>query len=144
MKKTDVLIVGAGPTGLVHALWLTKQGIKVRLIDKSQGPGETSRALVVQARTLELYRQLGLAQAVVAAGYQTPAMNMWVQGKHKARISLVDAGKQISPYPFVLTFPQDHHERFLVERLQALGVEVERQTELLSFTDKGDLVEAVL
>jgi 2-polyprenyl-6-methoxyphenol hydroxylase-like FAD-dependent oxidoreductase len=144
MKKTDVLIVGAGPTGLVLALWLTKQGITVRLIDKSSGPGETSRAMVVQARTLELYRQLGLAQAVVAAGYQTPAMNLWVQGKHKGQISLVDAGKQISPYPFVLTFPQDHHERFLVERLHGLGVEVERQTELLSFTDKGNLVEAVL
>jgi 2-polyprenyl-6-methoxyphenol hydroxylase-like FAD-dependent oxidoreductase len=144
MKKTDVLIVGAGPTGLVLALWLTKQGLTVRLIDKSQGPGETSRAMVVQARTLELYRQLDLAQAVIAAGYQTPAMNMWVQGQHKAQISLVDAGKQISPYPFVLVFPQDHHERLLVEHLQALGVEVERQTELLSFTDQGDLIEAVL
>ncbi len=100
--------------------------------------------MVVQARTLELYRQLGLAEAVVAAGYQTPAMNMWVQGKHKAQLQLVDAGKGISPYPFVLVFPQDRHERFLVERLQALGVEVERQTELLSFEDKGDHVEAVL
>lgn len=144
MKKTDVLIIGAGPTGLVHALWLTKQGVTVRLIDKSQGPGETSRAMVVQARTLECYRQLDLADDVVAAGYKTPAMNLWTQGQHKAQLQLLDAGKQLSPYPFVLTFPQDRHERFLVERLRTLGVEVERHTELLSFTEKGDHVEAVL
>jgi 2-polyprenyl-6-methoxyphenol hydroxylase-like FAD-dependent oxidoreductase len=144
MKRTDVLIVGAGPTGLVHALWLTKQGVAIRIIDKSSGPGETSRAMAVQARTLEFYRQLDMADAVVAAGYQTPAMNMWAQGKQKAHIELVDAGQEITPYPFVLVFPQDRHERFLVERLRALGVEVERQTELLSFADQGDHVEAVL
>ena len=57
----DVLIVGAGPTGLVLALWLTRLGIHVRIVDKALEPGTTSRALAVQARTLELYRQLGLA-----------------------------------------------------------------------------------
>ena len=61
----DVLIIGAGPTGLVLALWLTKLGVKVRIIDKTAEPGTTSRALAVQARTLELYRQLDLADAVV-------------------------------------------------------------------------------
>ncbi|WP_441234487.1 FAD-dependent monooxygenase [Bradyrhizobium sp. 930_D9_N1_4] len=140
----DVLIVGAGPTGLVLALWLTKQGVPVRIIDKSAGPGETSRAMAVQARTLEFYRQLDMADAVVAAGYKTPAMNMWVRGKRRAQVQLVDAGADISPYPFVLVFPQDRHERLLVERLRALGVEVERQTELLSFEDKGDHVVALL
>ena len=58
MARCDVLIVGAGPTGLVLALWLTKLGVKVRIIDKTAEPGTTSRALAVQARTLELYRQL--------------------------------------------------------------------------------------
>ncbi|OUJ68713.1 FAD-dependent monooxygenase [Hymenobacter crusticola] len=144
MTKSAVLIVGAGPTGLVHALWLTKQGVTVRLIDKSSGPGETSRAMAVQARTLEFYRQLGMTDAVVATGYKTPAMNLWAQGKHKAQLQLVDAGQEISPYPFVLVFPQDRHEKFLVERLRELGVEVERRTELLSFEDQGDHIEAVL
>lgn len=144
MRNIDVLIVGAGPTGLVHALWLIKQGIRVRIIDKSTGPGETSRAMAVQARTLEFYRQLGLADDVVADGYKTPAVNMWARGKRKAQIKLVAAGEDISPYPFVLVYPQDRHERFLAETLQALGVEVERQTELLSFEDKGDYVAALL
>lgn len=141
---TDVLIVGAGPTGLVLALWLTKQGVGVRIIDKSAGPGETSRAMAVQARTLELYRQLNMSDAVVAAGVKTPAMNMWARGIRKAHIQLVDAGAEISPYPFVLVFPQDRHERFLVEQLQALGVTVERNTELLSFIDRGDAVDVRL
>ncbi|MET0638166.1 MAG: FAD-dependent monooxygenase [Chitinophagaceae bacterium] len=144
MAQKDVLIVGAGPTGLVLALWLTSQGVKVRIIDKSNGPGETSRAIAVQARTLELYRQMDIADAVVAEGYKTPAMNMWVRGKHKAQIKLVDAGEEISPYPFVLMYPQDHHEQFLMDKLKTLGVEVERQTELVSFEDKGNNITALL
>lgn len=144
MAQTDILIVGAGPTGLVLALWLTRQGLVVRIVDKSSGPGETSRAMAVQARTLELYRQLGMAGAVIEAGYKTPAMNMWARGKRKARIPLVEAGGDLSPYPFVLIYPQDRHERLLVEQLQSLGLEVERQTELLSFEDRGDYVIARL
>jgi 2-polyprenyl-6-methoxyphenol hydroxylase-like FAD-dependent oxidoreductase len=60
-RNTDVLVVGAGPTGLVLGLWLTLLGVRVRIIDKTAEPGTTSRAVAVQARTLELYRQIGLA-----------------------------------------------------------------------------------
>ncbi|AXI03954.1 FAD-dependent oxidoreductase [Aquirhabdus parva] len=140
----EVLIVGAGPTGLTLALWLTKQGVNVRIIDKSTGPGETSRAMAVHARTLELYRQLDLTDAVIAAGHKNPAVNMWVRGKHKAQLSLGDAGADISPYPFVLVYPQDQHERLLVERLSLLGVTVERSVECLAIEDKGDGVSARL
>ena len=63
MKECDVLIVGAGPTGLVLALWLSKLGVRCRIIDKTDAPGTTSRALAVHARTLELYRQLGESRA---------------------------------------------------------------------------------
>ena len=75
MKHSDVLIVGAGPTGLVLALWLTKLGVKVRIVDKSAEPGTTSRALAVQARTLEVYQQLDLTDAVVKRGHKVPAVN---------------------------------------------------------------------
>ncbi|MEO6608795.1 MAG: FAD-dependent monooxygenase [Aestuariivirga sp.] len=142
--RDQVLIVGAGPTGLVLALWLTKQGVSVRIIDKSSGPGETSRAMVVQARTLELYRQLDLGDAAVAAGHKELAMNFWAGGKHRARLSLDDAGAAITPYPFLLVFPQDQHERFLIKRLEELGVSVERQTEMMSFSETDDHVAARL
>jgi glycine/D-amino acid oxidase-like deaminating enzyme len=74
-SNSDVLIVGAGPTGLVLALWLTRLGVRVRIIDKTSEPGTTSRALAVQARTLELYRQVGLADAVVARGRKMTAVS---------------------------------------------------------------------
>jgi len=142
--QPDVLIAGAGPTGLVLALWATRQGLRVRILDRSDGPGKTSRAMAVQARTLELYRQLDLADAVAAAGNKTFTMNLWARGRPMAKLRLNDAGQDITPYPFALIYPQDDHERFLIERLQALGVEVERQTELLSFEDEGERVVAVL
>ena len=144
MPPTDVLIIGAGPTGLVLALWLTKLGIKVRIIDKTAEPGTTSRALAVQARTLELYRQLDLADAVVAKGHQVPAVNLWVKGQQKAQISLFAMGSGLTPYPFLQIFPQDEHERLLIQRLGALGVAVERRTELARFTEQENGVLARL
>jgi 2-polyprenyl-6-methoxyphenol hydroxylase-like FAD-dependent oxidoreductase len=135
MEQSDVLIVGAGPTGLVLALWLIKAGVKVRIIDKTTGPGTTSRALAVQARTLELYRQLDLTDTVVARGHRVPAANFWIGGERKARIALDGIGKGLTPYPFMQIFPQDEHEKLLIERLEALGVRVERRTELLSFAE---------
>src|SRR5579871_6140092 len=113
MNDRQVLIVGAGPTGLVLALWLTKRGIRVRIIDKTAEPGTTSRAVAVQARTLEFYRQVGLADALVEGGVQVAAANLWVGGANAARIPLGRIGEGLSPFPFALTYPQDAHERLL-------------------------------
>ncbi|HZI43080.1 MAG TPA: FAD-dependent monooxygenase, partial [Gemmatimonadaceae bacterium] len=140
--RPPILIVGAGPTGLVLALWLTKIGVGVRIIDKAAQPGTTSRALAVQARTLELYRQLDLADAVIARGLRAEVMNMWVHGERKARVPLGAIGAGMTPYPYLEVFPQDDHERLLIERLAALGVSVDRQTELLAFSDDGARIEA--
>jgi 2-polyprenyl-6-methoxyphenol hydroxylase-like FAD-dependent oxidoreductase len=144
MDKPEVLIAGAGPTGLVLALWLTQQGVGVRIVDKTAEPGTTSRAVVVHARTLELYRQLGLAEDVVRAGTPNPGINLWVRGKRRAHISFGDAGASLTPYPFILVYPQDLHERLLIERLERLGVRVERNTELHAFTQHPDHVQATL
>src|ERR1700676_629527 len=106
----SVLIIGAGPTGLVLALWLTKLGVKVRIIDKTAESGTTSRALAVQARTLELYRQLDLADFVVEHGHKVPAVNLWVKGEPAARLAFEAIGKVLTAYPFLQIFPQDEHE----------------------------------
>ena len=143
MSRSDVLIVGAGPTGLVLALWLAKQGVDVRIVDKTDGPGTTSRALAVQARTLELYRQLDLTDEVLEKGHKVPGVNLWVQGRKRARVSFATIAEDLTPYgPFI--YPQDQHERLLIGRLDALGVSVERSTELLGFSDAGDRVAATL
>jgi 2-polyprenyl-6-methoxyphenol hydroxylase-like FAD-dependent oxidoreductase len=142
--STDVLIIGAGPTGLVLALWLTRLGVEVRIIDKTAEPGTTSRALAVQARTLELYRQLDLTDAVISKGHRVPAVNLWVRGEREARLAFENVGAGLTPYPFLHIFPQDQHERLLIERLEMLGVGVERRTELTSFVERNDGVLARL
>src|SRR6266852_5093040 len=144
MPQSDVLIIGAGPTGLVLALWLTKLGVKVRIVDKTAEPGTTSRALAVQARTRELYRQLDLADAVIARGHKVPAVNLWVKGEAAARLPFETVGAGLTPYPFLEIFPQDQHERLLIERLEALGVTVERQTELIRFSNEQTGITARL
>ena len=142
MTRSDVLIVGAGPTGLVLALWLRKLGLKPRIIDKTAEPGTTSRALAVHARTLELYRQLDLTDAVIERGHKVPAVNLWVRGNREARISFDDVGADVTPYPFLHIFPQDEHERLLIARLEAMGISVERRTEITSYSDEGDCIVA--
>src|SRR6266704_551588 len=99
-RDTDVLIVGAGPTGLVLALWLTRLGVRVRLVDKTAEAGTTSRAVAVQARTLELYRQVGLGDAVVARGRKVIAANFWVAGRSTARAVFADMGAGLSLFPY--------------------------------------------
>jgi 2-polyprenyl-6-methoxyphenol hydroxylase-like FAD-dependent oxidoreductase len=143
-RDTDVLIIGAGPTGLVLALWLTHLGVRVRIVDKTAEPGTTSRALAVQARTLELYSQIGLADEVVKRGRQVTAVNLWVEGRKAAHAVIGEFGAGISPYSFALVFPQDDHERLLIERLAALGINIERETELVDFVEASNCVRARL
>lgn len=133
MSNSVVLIVGAGPTGLVLAIYLTRSGVRVRVIDKTAEAGTTSRALAVQARTLEFYRQLGFSQGVVEGGVKIAGVNIWARGRRAARLPLGQVGVGISPYSFALVFPQDAHERLLIEELARLGVTVERRTELVGF-----------
>jgi 2-polyprenyl-6-methoxyphenol hydroxylase-like FAD-dependent oxidoreductase len=134
------LIVGAGPTGLVLALWLTRLGVRVRIIDKTAEPATTSRAVAVQARTLESYGQIGLAGTLVARGRRAEAVNLWSAGRHVARATLGAIGSGISPYPYALIYPQDEHERLLIAHLDDLGVKIERTTELVGVDDDGHRV----
>jgi 2-polyprenyl-6-methoxyphenol hydroxylase-like FAD-dependent oxidoreductase len=139
-----VLVAGAGPTGLVLALWLAKKGIPVRIVDKAQGPGETSRAMAVQARTLELYAQLGFADEVVEEGIQVKSIQALESGHPVAKFEFKDLGDGLSPYPFVLSYPQDDHERLLGRHLKEAGIEIEWNTEVQDLTQTENSVTVTL
>ena len=142
--QTEVLIVGAGPTGLALALWLTHLGVRVRIIDRNAGPGVTPLSFAVQARTLELYDQVGLAEVLVHVGLPLSTLNVHDQRETIARIPFGDFGQDLSPFPFILILLQDKHEKLLLGRLAEAGVEVERNTELIGFEDDGARIRAWL
>jgi 2-polyprenyl-6-methoxyphenol hydroxylase-like FAD-dependent oxidoreductase len=143
------LIVGAGPTGLVLALGLARRNVPFRLIDAASVSGEHSRAMVVQARTLELYGQYGFADEMMARGIKVEAVHVREGGTDGQRhevttVRFGDLGGDISPYPFALCFPQDDHQRLLIEQLQAAGGTVEWGTRLTGFTQDADGVRATI
>ncbi|MCG1010725.1 FAD-dependent monooxygenase [Salinicoccus sp. ID82-1] len=140
--EQEVLIVGAGPTGLALALGLEKQGVPFRIIDRNAGPGTTSRAMVVHARTLEFYRQLDMAHALIEAGIVEDAVHLYKNREEVSRVPLGEMGKGLSPFPFVLSLAQDIHESILVEWLKSKHILVEWNTELVAFDQQANHVEA--
>ena len=144
MPAPPILVVGAGPTGLVLALRLARHGTPFRIIDARSGPGEASRAIAVHARTLEFYGQMGMADAVIAGGIKAEVLRVRERGKDVARLRFGNIGAGISPYPFVLCYPQDDHERFLVAQLAEAGIAVEWDTRLEAIQQDGEGVTARL
>jgi 2-polyprenyl-6-methoxyphenol hydroxylase-like FAD-dependent oxidoreductase len=140
----QVLIVGAGPTGLSLALWLARAGVRSRVIERELEPPRTSRAIAVQARTLEFYRQLGIAHEAIERGRTLDALNLWVDGQRAAHIPFGDLGRARSDFPFVLMLAQDEHERLLTAELARAGVTVERGTSLKRFEAGEHSVRATL
>jgi len=88
--------------------------------------------------------QVDLAEQVLEGGRRIAAANLWVAGKQVARAAFGDMGLGISPYPYALVFPQDEHERLLINRLAELGVEVQRRIELLQLEETSERVLARL
>src|SRR3989440_386490 len=109
----DVLIVGAGPTGLMLANQLGRRGVRARIIDRHTGPSLQTRALGVQARTLEIYAHLDIVEHALDLGKRAAGANIWVQGRRAARLPVGDIGRGLSPYPFLLILGQDDNEREL-------------------------------
>src|SRR5262245_18898765 len=115
---TDVLVVGAGPTGLMLANQLVRRGVRTLIVDRHDGPSLETRALGVQARTLEIYAHLGFVQRALELGRRAAGADMWVRGKKVARIPFGDIGLGLSPYPFLLVLGQDVNERLLGDTLR--------------------------
>ena len=145
-----ILITGAGPTGITLALWLHKFGVPFRIIDRLSGPGLTSRAMVVHARALEAYEQLGIAERIVNAGIKMTRVSVANGGVRLNAFDVTDgasiAVEKMSKFPFLLSLPQDIHEEVLAGVLTERGVGIERNVELIDVTqdeEKGH-VEAKL
>src|SRR5262245_19965031 len=141
---TDVLVVGAGPTGLMLACQLARRGVRVTIVDRHAGPARETRALGVQARTLEIYAQLGVVERALELGKAATGANLWAQGRKMARVPLGEAGRSLTPYPYVLILGQDDNERILGDKLRELGVAVHWSTELVALEQKAERVTATL
>ena len=141
---TDLLIVGAGPTGLMLANQLARQGVRTLIIDRHAGPALQTRALGVQARTLEIYSHLGIAERAVELGKRATGANLWAQGRRTARVPLGDIGRDLSPYSYLLILGQDDNERLLAEALRDRGIAVQWSTELVGLAQEADRVTARL
>jgi 2-polyprenyl-6-methoxyphenol hydroxylase-like FAD-dependent oxidoreductase len=144
VQRTDVLIVGAGPTGLMLANQLARRGVRPIIIDRHSGPAQQSRAMAVQARTLEIYSKMGIARTALEIGELGTAANMWANGRWAARIPVGDIGQSLSPYPFVLMLGQDDNEHIMGDKLRQLGVDMAWNTELVSFEQLPDHVDVTL
>src|SRR5437016_6617940 len=117
----DVLIVGAGPTGLGLACQLIRYGVDFTIIDKKETTTPHSKAIGVQARTLEIYEQIGLADKLIAQGAVVEKVRMFAAGKVRGEAEFKDIGEDLSPYPYVLTVEQGHHEALLYDHIKSNG-----------------------
>jgi 2-polyprenyl-6-methoxyphenol hydroxylase-like FAD-dependent oxidoreductase len=140
--RTDVVIVGAGPTGLSLACQFVRHGVDFVVVEKNEGVTPYSKAIGVQARTLEIYEQLGLSQEAVARGAVAGKGRMLVGGEVRGEMDFSNLGAGLSPYPFVLMLEQSKNERLLYEYLQGHGKEVRWRSELESFAQAGAGVTA--
>jgi len=137
----QVLVVGAGPTGLTLAAQLLARGIHVRVIDKGAGPASQSRALSIQARTLELLDTMGLADAFVGHGHRVRRLHWYASQRNLCDLDLARNG---SRYGFVLDLPQSRTETLLRARVQELGGTIEQGVELARLAERGGAVDATL
>lgn len=142
--KTDVLIIGAGPTGLALACQLIRYGVDFVIIDKKETTTPYSKAIGVQARTLEIYEQIGLADKLRSLGSVANGAKLFAGGKLRGEIDFSDIGEGMTPFPGVLIVEQGTHERLLYEYITSHSGDVLWNAELLSFEQDADTVKATV
>jgi 2-polyprenyl-6-methoxyphenol hydroxylase-like FAD-dependent oxidoreductase len=143
-KHTKVLIVGAGPSGLMMAAQLLRHGVQPIIIDSKQGPTNHSKALGVQARSLEIYRQMGVIDRVIANGKQAGGLTFNIEGKKISSLSLAGVGKAQTRFPYILMYQQSKNERLLLDFLTQNCCPVYWETSLMSLNQTAQQAEAQL
>src|SRR6476659_3578161 len=130
MINTDVIIVGAGPTGLSLACQLIRYGIDFVVVEKNETVTPFSKAIGVQARTLEIYDQLGLAQTAVAQGTIASRVRLIEGGEVRGEMHLGNFGKDLSQFPYMLMLEQSKNEELLYAYVRSHNHDVHWKTEL--------------
>jgi 2-polyprenyl-6-methoxyphenol hydroxylase-like FAD-dependent oxidoreductase len=143
-NTTEVIIVGAGPTGLALACQLTRYGVDFIIIDQKEGVTPYSKALGVHARTLEIYDQIDLAQPAIAQGTIAGRVRMLERGEVLGEVNLSNVGEGLSAFPYLLVFEQSRNEKLMYDWLRENRREVQWLTELQSFSQNADGVTAVV
>ncbi|HEX7664517.1 MAG TPA: FAD-dependent monooxygenase [Polyangiaceae bacterium] len=141
-SDTDVLIVGAGPTGLTLAALLAEAGVRFRLVERAAVASDKSRALVVHARTLELLDKLDVAAPLLAIGRRAVAARVYIEKQKAFDVELGDVGVTDTPYSFVLFVSQAETEAALTKALEDRGGTIERGLDVKELTQDGDGITA--
>jgi 2-polyprenyl-6-methoxyphenol hydroxylase-like FAD-dependent oxidoreductase len=143
-SETEVLISGAGPTGLMLALLLAHKGVKFRIFDLSATRAKESRALGLWPKSMELFDTLGIVDKFLASGRKVSGVSAYLKGRNMANISFADLGRDDTPYSFLFILAQSASEEIFEKALKEAGVEVERETTLESFNVENPLINAQL
>jgi 2-polyprenyl-6-methoxyphenol hydroxylase-like FAD-dependent oxidoreductase len=143
-QHTQVLIVGAGPSGLMMAAQLLRYGVQPIIIDSKQGPTNHSKALAVQARSLEIYRQMGVIDRIISGGKQAGGVIFNENGSPIASMSLSNVGEGETPFPFIHLYQQSKNERLLLDFLTTNCCPVYWETNLVSVKQTAQQTEVQL
>jgi 2-polyprenyl-6-methoxyphenol hydroxylase-like FAD-dependent oxidoreductase len=140
----DVIILGAGPTGLMLSNQLSRFGVDHIIIDAKAGPTDQSRALVVHARSLEIYEQLGVSDRVLADGQRNNGINFYKHGRIATSVTLVGSDEKSTPFPFLMMYEQSKNEQLLYQNLLDQGREVKWNTRVTKITKVGALYQLTI
>jgi 2-polyprenyl-6-methoxyphenol hydroxylase-like FAD-dependent oxidoreductase len=136
-----VLICGGGPSGLATAIELARRNVPFRLIDIARTPSDKSKAIGIQARTLEFFENMGIADEFTSRGKKCVGATISHDSKELAHVSFA---KLRSPFPYLLMLPQSETEVILNNFLERLGGKIEREVKLVSFSQERDGIDVTL
>lgn len=142
--NTEVLIIGAGPTGLMMACQFLRYGIKFRIIDKQNDRAHESRAFAIQAKSMEIFQNLGFADEFLQLARSKIDFAFFINGKKQVEINFGQFKQQDTPFPSIYFLPQTETERIFIQFLDKYNVHIERDKELISFTQDVESVQAIV